>query len=87
MKNNINQNVVELIDNLNKKNFGRNLFLFVMGMLISAMAFNLFFAPSNVVPTGSSGVAYLISEIVNGDVALILLLVNIILLFIGFCFF
>ena len=30
------------MDNLHKKNFGKRFFMFVMGMLISALAFNLF---------------------------------------------
>ena len=87
MKDIVNKKVSNILDNLAKKNFGRNIFLFVMGMLISAMAFNLFFAPNNVVPTGSSGVAYLISVLVDGDVALITLIVNVGLLFLGFIFF
>lgn len=87
MMNRVNDNVSMILDSLYKKNFGKNLFLFVMGMLISSLTFNLFFEPNNVVPTGSSGVAYLISYLVNGDVALILLGINIILLILGLCFF
>ena len=36
-----------------------------MGMLISALAFNLFFDPYDVIPTGSSGLALLISRFVD----------------------
>ena len=83
----VNKRVSEIVDNLSKKYFGRNLFLFAMGMLISAVAFNLFFEPYNVVPTGSGGVAYLIAEMINGDVAFIMLIINLILLLIGLVFF
>ena len=71
MKDKMNINVHVILDNLNKKNFGRNLFLFVMGMLISSFAYNLFFAPNHVIPTGSSGLASLISIVFEIDMSLI----------------
>ena len=87
MKQIIDNNVSNILDNLYKKNFGKNLFLFVMGMLISAMAFNLFFEPYNVIPMGSSGLAFLISSVISVDVSLITLVVNVVLLLMGFVFF
>ena len=77
MNNKIELTVTDIINNLEKKNFGRNIFLFAMGMLISAMAFNLFFEPYDVIPTGSSGLALLISNFVNVDVALITFFISV----------
>ena len=87
MREKINSDVSKILDTLYKKNFGRNIFLFAMGMLISAMAFNLFFAPYNVIPTGSSGLAFLISTLTDIDVALVSFGISLILLIIGFIFF
>jgi len=58
-----------------------------MGMLISAMAFNLFYEPYNVVPSGSGGLALLISNFIEIDLSLIVFIINIILLLIGLIFF
>ena len=87
MKDKINMNVSNIVDSLYKKNFGKNLFLFAMGMLISAMAFNLFYQPYDVIPTGSSGLALLISEFVLLDVSLITFIICVILLLTGLIFF
>ena len=80
-------NIANILYNLNKKNFGKNIFLFVMGMLISALAFNLFFEPYKIIPTGSGGLAFLISEITKVDVSLVMFAVNLLLLLLGFIFF
>ena len=82
-----NLSVYELLDRLSKKNLGLKIFYFAMGLLLSAIAFNLFFEPYEVIPTGSGGLAYLISYIINYDVAIITFIVNFILLIVGFIFF
>ena len=82
-----NINVYDILDILNKKNFGRNIFLFAMGMLISALAFNLFFDPYNVIPTGSGGLAFLLSELSGLEVSLVTFMVCLLLLLIGFLVF
>ena len=51
-----------------------------MGLLISAMSFNLFFEPYNVIPTGSGGLALIISEFINLDVSLVTFGINLVLL-------
>ena len=86
MSNIVNINVSTILDNLYKKNFGRNIFLFTMGLLVSALSFNLFFDPYNVIPSGSGGLALLISEFFNLDVALVTFLVNSTLLVLAFIF-
>lgn len=87
MSKSIDLNVSNILGTLYKKYFGRNIFLFAMGLLISAMAFNLFFEPYNVIPTGSSGLGLLISKITSIDASLIVFGINLILLLIGFIIF
>ncbi|MBQ2872582.1 MAG: YitT family protein [Bacilli bacterium] len=83
----VNKNVSKLLNEIHKKNFGRNIFLFAMGLLISAIAINLFFVPYQVIPTGSSGLAYIISYISGIDLSLITFFISLILLILGFIFF
>lgn len=75
------------MDNLHKKNFGKRFFMFVMGMLISALAFNLFYVRYDVIPTGSSGLALLISEFVNIDKSIIVFVISLLCLLLGLIFF
>ena len=56
----MNKSVNALMESLSKKNFWKNFFFFVMGMLIGAFAFNLFFDKYDIIPTGSSGLALLV---------------------------
>ena len=87
MSKNSNISVDDLLDRISKKNLGLKIFYFAMGLLISAFAFNLFFEPYGVIPTGSGGLAYLIAYVINSDVALITFIVNLVLLFVGLIFF
>jgi len=87
MGKNSNLSVDELLERISKKNLGLKIFYFAMGLLISAFAFNLFFEPYGVIPTGSGGLGYLIAYVINSDVALITFIVNLILLFVGLIFF
>lgn len=83
MSNKDNLTVADIMDKLYKKNFGKKMFLFVMGMLISAMAFNLFFEPYDVIPTGSGGLSFLIADVFQLDVPLVTLIVSLFLLLLG----
>lgn len=87
MNKRMNMSIYELLDRLEKKNVGLKIFCFVMGLLISALAFNLFFEPYNVIPMGSSGLAFLISELINIDVVIVTLIVSLLLLIVGLIFF
>lgn len=72
---------------LHKKNFGHNIFLFAMGMLISAFAFNLFFDRYNIMPTGHNGLSLLIGEFIPVHISLIILVVGLVCLIVGLiCF-
>lgn len=87
MSNKDNLTVADIMDTLYKKNFGKKMFLFVMGMLISAMSFNLFFEPYDVIPTGSGGLSFLIADVFQLDVSLVTLIVSLVLLLVGLIFF
>lgn len=72
------------INDFSRKYLGRNIFLFSMGLLVSALAFNLFFEPYNVIPTGSGGLAFLLSELSGLDISLVTFMVSLLLLLVGF---
>ena len=55
-------------------------FNLVLGCLLFALGFNLFCAPTNIVPGGVSGVALLINQIIPFDKSMFILIVDIILL-------
>ena len=78
MNKGLDLSVSNIIDDLAKKNFGRNIFLFDMGMLISALAFNLFFEPYNVIPVGSNGLVLILSNFIDIDVSLISLIISLV---------
>ena len=80
-------NISEFMGSLYKKNFGKRLFMFAMGMLISALSFNLFFDKYDIIPTGSSGLALLIGEFVNIDNSIIIFVVSLCCLMLGLVFF
>ena len=70
-----------------KKNFWRNLFWFLLGMFITAVAFNLFYNRYGIMPTGHTGVALLLSKFIPVSISLIILIVGLICLIIGLiCF-
>lgn len=72
---------------LHKKYLGKKMFFFSLGLLISALAYNLLFVPYEIIPTGSSGLALLISRYVSLDDAIIILLINLGCLLLGLvCF-
>ena len=75
------------IANLHKKNFSRNLLTFLLGVLLSAFAFNLFYQKYNVVAGGSTGLSILLNNFMNADISIILLVLNLICLLIGLIFF
>lgn len=54
----------EVHDNLKRKNAAKNSFLFVIGTLISALSFNLFFLPYNFVSGGLGGIAVIFKNFI-----------------------
>ena len=77
----------KFINYIKRKNFGKNIFLFAMGMLIMALSFNLFFDRYDIIPTGSSGLALMLSEFIPLNISLIILMVGLVCLVLGLIFF
>lgn len=77
-------NILEII---NEKNLGERFFNLVLGSLIGALAFNIFYMPYNIIPTGSTGFAFLLTQYINIDIALMTLIVNLILFMLGLIFY
>ena len=68
---------------LYKKNFWKNLGQFLLGTCILAFAFNLFFKEYSIIPTGSSGLALLLTQYTFFDVSILILIIGLICLIIG----
>ena len=75
------------LNDLNKKHFWKNLVLFLFGVMLSAFALNLFYQRYNVVAGGSTGLSILLSNFMDIDISLILLVLNLVCLIIGLIFF
>ena len=77
----------ELNERLEKKNVYKNFFLFVMGLLISSIAVGVLYEPNDIVTSGSTGLALLITDYIQVDLSLMILVISSILLVISFAFF
>ena len=73
-----------LNEKLKSKNVYMNFFLFVMGVAISAISVSVFYEPYDIITSGSTGVAILITNYINIDLSLMILVVSSILLLISF---
>ena len=82
-----NFDINTFLKEVHRKYFGRNLFLFICGVVISSITFNLFYQRYNIVVSGTSGLSVLISNYINFDISVILLILNLLCLMIGFIFF
>lgn len=75
-------------DIVKKKNFSSNsskrFCMFIFGMLISALAFNLFYSVNDIIPTGTTGLAFLLSDYLNIDTSVLVLAISSIILIFGF---
>ena len=56
---------------INDKNIYKNFCMFIIGMLFSSIAVSVFYQPNDVVTTGSTGLAIIISYYINVDLSLI----------------
>ena len=75
------------LDELYKKHYLKNLLLFLLGVALSAFAFNLFYQRYDVVAGGSTGLSILLDNFINVDISIILLILNLVCLLIGLIFF
>ena len=71
-----NFNINEFISYLHKKNFAKNLLTFLLGAIIAAFAFNLFYQRYNIVAGGSTGLALILSNFSKFDVSIIVLIIS-----------
>lgn len=65
---------------INKKDYLKRLFQFLIGCLILSIAYNIFIAPNNLVPGGVGGIAIIVGKFFNIDNSYFILIMNIILL-------
>ena len=82
-----NFDINSFLKNIHKKYFGKNLLLFLCGVIISSFTFNLFYQRYNIVVSGTGGLSVLINNYIDFDVSIILLILNLLCLLIGFIFF
>lgn len=82
-----NFDINEFISRLRKKNFLRNLLLFLFGVFVSALAFDLFYQQYDVVAGGATGLSILLKNFMEMNVSVILLIINLLCLMIGLIFF
>lgn len=72
-----------IIDDIEKKNIGKRYFLLVMGCLITAFAFNLFFLRYDIVCFGVSGISIVLSKF-GIDSWIFILVANVILMIVSY---
>ncbi len=72
---------------LESKNIYKNFFLFIMGMAISAISVSVFYEPYDIVTTGSTGLAILITKFIDIDLSLMIFLISAITLMISYAVF
>lgn len=64
----------------------RSFLIIIIGTMISAVAFNIFFSPYHIVSGGLSGIAVLLNYLFNFDEALVIFILSVILFIVGFLF-
>ena len=77
----------ELDEKLRSRNAYKNFFMFVMGILISAFAVSVLYEPHDIVTSGSTGIAILLTKIIDIDLSLMIFALCSLLLVIGFAVF
>ena len=60
--------------------------IITIGIIISAISFDIFFVPYGIIPSGNSGIAIIFNRLFNLNEALTILLLSMMLLIIGFLF-
>ena len=75
-----------IIDTISKKNYIKRYVFLTLGLLISAINYNLFVLPLGIVCGGTSGVATILNYLSNLDPSLVVFFQSCILLILCFCF-
>lgn len=76
--------VNEIIEQLNKKNRPERCAIFVWGVLIYAIAFSIFFSPSNIVTGGTTGLSLILRDTLGLNTSVTVFGVSFILLIVGY---
>jgi len=79
----LTQTTNHILYNITNKNYGKNFFLLIVGTLLGALAFNLFYQPYDVIPTGSTGLSVLVNEYFKIDQAIMIFIINFLMFLIG----
>ena len=72
---------------INSKNFYKNFCTFLFGLLFCAIGISVFFAPNNIVTTGSTGLSIILSKYIKIDLSLIVFAISSIFMILGFALF
>lgn len=79
-------NVNKLIKEINSKDYTKRFLIMLCGLFISSFAFNLFFAPNNIVVGGISGLSLIIKEYFHIKPSLFISIASVFLIIISFIF-
>jgi len=74
----------ELIEDLKRKDAPERYCIFILGVFLSALAFNVFFSKYNIVTGGSSGLAIIFNSLCGIDESKFILMVSLLLLVLSF---
>lgn len=80
------QNIVELFESINKKDYPQRFCFMLFGMFLSALSFNIFFQPYNIVTGGTSGISLITRELFNIEPSLFILCASVFLIILSFIF-
>ena len=78
------RNINSIIQAVRKNNFSERCCLFILGVYISNLAFNLFFAPYNVVTGGSTGLSIIVENIWGIDKSIFVFLFSLVILILSY---
>lgn len=76
----------EIIEKLKRKKVGKRVAMLIISLLFSALVYNLFLLPVNLVTGGSSGIATITKYVYDIDPALMILIVSIICAILSFMY-
>lgn len=79
-------NIVDFINELNKKNKLERILTFMISLYVSALVFNLFYEPKNIMTGGITSFAILIKYITKIDTSIIVFITSLILLLLCYIF-
>ena len=79
-------NINKLIKEINSKDYTKRFLIMLCGLFISSFAFNLFFAPNDIVVGGISGLSLIIKEYFHIKPSLFISIASVFLIIISFIF-